>query len=204
MLPGAVVFGEDVFAMRGVTADRALVLSVNEDAVPAQLEEDPLLPDDDREELNRELRRSDLPDALSLRRRNAAEEKLLFALPAASVRKQIAFSVLRADAAGATKRPSRYLLHLLSRFAGPSVFSEEWESASGAVAERLPRSPFAALDGEGPRSPRERTLSAWRSGERSGAAAVPWGRIRRTLSAWGARAGGEVRLPGSRPAGVAP
>ena len=198
-VPGAVVFG-DVFAMRGVTADRALVLSVNEDAVPAQLEEDPLLPDDDREELNRELRRSDLPDALSLRRRNAAEEKLLFALPAASVRKQIAFSVLRADAAGATKRPSRYLLHLLSRFAGPSVFSEEWESASGAVAERLPRSPFAALDGEGPRSPRERTLSAWRSGERSGAAAVPWGRIRRTLSAWGARAGGSpsTRVPACR------
>ena len=31
------------------------------------------------------------------RRRNAAEEKLLFALPAASVRAGIAFSVLRAD-----------------------------------------------------------------------------------------------------------
>ena len=146
--PGAVVLG-DAVVLRGVTADRAIVLSVNEDAVPAQLEEDPLLPDDDREEINRGTRQPDLPDALSLRRRNAAEEKLLFALPAASVREGIAFSVLRADAAGAARRPSRYLLHLLSRFAGPAVFSEEWEAASGAVVERLPRSPFARPRGRG-------------------------------------------------------
>ena len=195
-VPGAVVFG-DAIAMRGVTADRALVLSVNEDAVPAQLEEDPLLPDEDREELNRGIRRPDLPDALSLRRRNAAEEKLLFSLSAASVRREIAFSVPRADAAGAAKRPSRYLLHLLSRFAGPSVFSEEWETASGAVAERLPRSPFAALCGEGPRSARERSLAAWRAGAApSGIPGVPWGRVLGVLGAWAERSAGAGIFPG--------
>jgi RecB family exonuclease/predicted kinase len=194
--PGTVVFG-DAIAMRGVTADRAVVLSVNEDSVPAQLEEDPLLPDEEREALNRLLRREDLPDALPLRRRNAAEEKLLFSLPAASVRDDIVFSVPRADGAGASKRPSRYLLHLLSRFAGPSVFSEAWEDASGAVAERMPRSPFAALAGEGPRSRREKALAAWREGGRVADVAVaPWGRISRTLSAWAARASGASLFPG--------
>ena len=195
--PGAVVLG-DAVVLRGVTADRAIVLSVNEDAVPAQLEEDPLLPDDDREEINRGTRQPDLPDALSLRRRNAAEEKLLFALPAASVRQEIAFSVLRADAAGAARRPSRYLLHLLSRFAGPAVFSEEWEAASGAVVERLPRSPFAALGGEGPRSARETALYAWRAGgEPEGpAAGVPWGKVCGILEAWAARSAGEGIFPG--------
>ncbi|MHB8832621.1 MAG: PD-(D/E)XK nuclease family protein [Desulfobacteria bacterium] len=194
--PGAVVLGDSV-VLRGVTADRAIVLSVNEDAVPAQLEEDPLLPDDDREEINRGTRQPDLPDALSLRRRNAAEEKLLFALPAASVREGIAFSVLRADAAGAARRPSRYLLHLLSRFAGPAVFSEEWEAASGAVVERLPRSPFLALEGEGPRSARETALRAWRAGaEPVVAAGVPWGKVRGILSAWAARSAGEGIFPG--------
>ncbi|MEK7365969.1 MAG: PD-(D/E)XK nuclease family protein [Candidatus Deferrimicrobiota bacterium] len=195
--PGAVILGDTV-VLRGVTADRAIVLSVNEDAVPAQLEEDPLLPDDDREEINRLTRQTDLPDALPLRRRNAAEEKLLFALPAASVREGIAFSVLRADAAGAARRPSRYLLHLLSRFAGPAVFSEEWEAASGAVVERLPRSPFAALEGEGPRSARETALRAWRAGGEPevAAAGVPWGRVRGILDAWAARSAGEGIFPG--------
>ena len=194
--PGAVILGDAVI-LRGVTADRAIVLSVNEDAVPAQLEEDPLLPDDDREELNRASRQPDLPDAMSLRRRNAAEEKLLFSLTAASVGKGIAFSVLRADAAGAARRPSRYLLHLLSRFAGPSVFSEEWETASGVLVERLPRSPFAALEGGGPRSAREAGLQAWRAGEEPpAAAAVPWGRVCGVLSAWAARSAGEDIFPG--------
>ncbi len=194
--PGAVVLGDSV-VLRGVTADRAIVLSVNEDAVPSQLEEDPLLPDDDREEINRGTRQPDLPDALSLRRRNAAEEKLLFALPAASVREGIVFSVLRADAAGASRRPSRYLLHLLSRFAGPAVFSEEWEAASGAIVERLPRSPFLALEGEGPRSAREAALRAWRAGaEPVGAVFVPWGNVRGILAAWGARSAGEGIFPG--------
>ncbi len=196
---GAVVLG-DAVVLRGVTADRAIVLSVNEDAVPAQLEEDPLLPDDDREEVNRGTRQADLPDALTLRRRNAAEEKLLFALPAASVREGIAFSVLRADASGAARRPSRYLLHLLSRFAGPAVFSEEWEAASGAVVERLPRSPFAALEGEGPRSARETALCAWRDGREPGdAAGVPWGKVRGILAAWAARSAGEGIFPGPDP-----
>jgi hypothetical protein len=194
--PGAVVLGDSV-VLRGVTADRAIVLSVNEDAVPAQLEEDPLLPDDDREEINRGTRQPDLPDAMTLRRRNAAEEKLLFALPAASVREEIAFSVLRADAAGAARRPSRYLLHLLSRFAGPAVFSEEWEAASGAVVERLPRSPFLALEGEGPRSARETALRAWRAGAApEDAAGVPWGKVHGILAAWGARSAGEGIFPG--------
>src|SRR3990172_8700558 len=194
--PGAVILG-DAVVLRGVTADRAIVLSVNEDAVPAQLEEDPLLPDDDREELNRASRQPDLPDAMSLRRRNAAEEKLLFSLTAASVGKGIAFSVLRADAAGAARRPSRYLLHLLSRFAGPSVFSEEWETASGVLVERLPRSPFAALEGGGPRSAREAGLRAGRGGEEPpAAAAVPWGRVCGVLSAWAARSAGEGIFPG--------
>jgi hypothetical protein len=193
--PGAVVFG-DAFAMRGVTGDRALVLSVNEDAVPAQLEEDPLLPDEDRGELNRVVRQADLPDALSLRRRNAAEEKLLFSLPAASVRTGIAFSVPRAEEGGAARRPSRYLLHLLSRFAGASVFSEEWEAASGAVAERLPRSPFGALAGEGPFSRREAALAAWMRGEAPAGAEVPWGRVRGVLAAWAARSSGEGIFPG--------
>jgi len=194
-VPGAVVFG-DVPAMRGVTADRALVLSVNEDAFPAQLEEDPLLPDGDRQELNRLFAQGDLQDALPLRRRNAAEEKLLFALPAASARMGIAYSVPRADAAGTAKRPSRYLLHLLSRFAGPSVFSEDWESASGAGTERLPRSYFAALGGEGPRSVRETALAAWCSGGLAAVPGVPWRRIVRILSAWAARSGGGSIYPG--------
>jgi len=194
--PGAVVFG-DSFAMRGVTGDRALVLSVNEDAVPAQLEEDPLLPDEDRDELNRIVRQSDLPDAMSLRRRNAAEEKLLFSLPAASVRQGIAFSVPRAEGGGAARRPSRYLLHLLSRFAGAAVFSEEWEAASGAVAERLPRSPFGALAGEGPFSRREAALAAWRAGGApADAPEIPWGRVRAVLAAWAARSAGEGTFPG--------
>ncbi|MGZ8441288.1 MAG: PD-(D/E)XK nuclease family protein, partial [Candidatus Deferrimicrobiaceae bacterium] len=194
--PGAVLLG-DAVVLRGVTADRAILLSVNEDAVPAQLEEDPLLPDDDREELNCASRQPDLPDAMSLRRRNAAEEKLLFSLPAASVRKGIAFSILRADAAGAARRPSRYLLHLLSRFAGPAVFSDEWETASGAVVLRLPRSPFAALEGGGPRSARETVLQAWRAGKEPPATAgVPWDRVCGILAAWAARsAGGEI-FPG--------
>jgi RecB family exonuclease len=193
---GAVVFG-DAIAMRGVTGDRALILSVNEDAVPAQLEEDPLLPDEDREEINRGVRRADLPDALSLRRRNAAEEKLLFSLPIASVRKGFAFSVLRADANGAGKRPSRYLLHLLSRFAGPQVFSEDWEAASGAVVERLPRSPFGILSGEGPRSARECALSAWRGGQAPpGIPGIPWGRIRGILASWAERSAGAGIFPG--------
>jgi len=198
--PGAVLLG-DAVVLRGVTADRAIVLSVNEDAVPAQLEEDPLLPDDDREEINRGTRQADLPDALTLRRRNAAEEKLLFALPAASVREGIAFSVLRADASGAARRPSRYLLHLLSRFAGPAVFSEEWEAASGAVVFRLPRSPFAALEGEGPRSAREKALCAWRAGRDPGDAAggVPWGKVRGILATWSARSAGEGIFPGPDP-----
>jgi RecB family exonuclease len=193
--PGTVVFGDST-AMRGVTANRALVLSVNEDAFPAQLEEDPLLPDEDRAELNRLLAQSDLPDALSLRRRNAAEEKLLFALPAASVRKGIAYSVRRADGNGVSIRPSRYLLHLLSRFAGPSVFSEEWESASGASVERLSRSAFAALGGDGPLSPREAALASWRSGGISPVPGIPWPRIHRTLSAWAARFAGVGIYPG--------
>jgi hypothetical protein len=195
--PGAVVLG-DAVVLRGVTADRAIVLSVNEDAVPAQLEEDPLLPDDDREEINREMQQPDLPDALTLRRRNAAEEKLLFALSAASVREEVSFSVLRADAAGAARRPSRYLLHLLSRFAGPAVFSEEWEVASGAVVERLPRSPFAALRGEGPRSARETALRAWCDGEEPeiATADVPWSKVRGILAAWSARSAGEGIFPG--------
>jgi len=194
--PGTVVFG-DAIAMRGVTGDFALVLSVNEDAVPAQLAEDPLLPDEEREELNRLLRRSDLPDALSLRRRNAAEEKLLFSLPAASVVVGIAFSVPRAEGAGGSKRPSRYLLHLLSRFAGTDVFSEEWEDASGAVAERMPWSPFAALGGDGPRSPREKALLAWREeGRVADPSVVPWERVSRVLSAWEARTSGASLFPG--------
>jgi RecB family exonuclease len=192
--PGVVVFGDSI-AMRGVTADRALILSVNEDAFPAQLEEDPLLPDEERAEMNRLLSQDGLPDALSLRRRNAAEEKLLFALPAASVRKGIAYSVRRGDAAGSLRRPSRYLLHLMSRFAGPAVFSEDWEAAPGVDVERLPRSAFAALSGRGPFSARERALASWRSGMMTSAADVPWPRIRRTLSAWAARADGSRVYP---------
>ncbi len=194
---GTVVFG-DAAAMRGVTGTHALVLSVNEEAVPAQIEEDPLLPDDDREELNRLLRRDDAPEALSLRRRNGTEERLLFALPAASVRKGIAYSVLRADGAGSAKRPSLYLLHLLSRFRGPSVFSEDWEEASGAVADRLPRSPFASLRGGGVKSPREEALAAWREGRElpPASAGVPWRRILRTLSSWAARGAGASIFPG--------
>jgi len=173
-------------------------MTVNEDALPAQLEDDALVQDADREEINRGTRQPDLPDALSLRRRNAAEEKLLFALPAASLREGIAFSVLRADAAGAARRPSRYLLHLLSCFAGPAVFSEEWEAASGAVVERLPRSPFLALEGEGPRSAREAALRAWRAEAEPevAIAGVPWGKVRGILAAWGARSAGEGIFPG--------
>ena len=198
-VPGAVVAG-DVYALRGVTADRVIFLSVNEDAVPAQVDEDPLLPDDDRAALNRLTRQAGLPDALSLLRRNAAQEKLLFSLPAASAREGLAFSVLRADAEGAAKRPSRYLLHLLSRFAGPRVFSEDWAGASGASVLSLPRSPDAMLSAPGPLSPREKALAAWRAGIPPGGdgTGVPWGRIAGTLANFRDREEGIALYPGPR------
>ncbi len=198
-IPGAVVAG-DVHALRGVTADRAIFLSVNEDAVPAQVDEDPLLPDDDRAFLNRLTRQAGLPDALSLLRRNAAEEKLLFSLPAASARAGLAFSVLRADAEGAAKRPSRYLLHLLSRFAGPQVYSENWTGASGALVLVLPRSPDAMLSAPGPLSAREKALAGWRAGIPPGddGIGVPWRRIAGTLSVFRDRDEGIALYPGLR------
>jgi hypothetical protein len=77
------------------------------------------------------------------------------------------------------------------------VFSEEWEAASGAVAERLPRSPFGALEGEGPFSRREAALAAWRAGDApADAAEIPWGRVRAVLAAWAARSAGEGIFPG--------
>jgi hypothetical protein len=196
-VPGAVVAG-DLFALRGATADRILFLSVNEDAVPAQIEEDPLLPDADREEINRIFRQRGMPDALALRRRNAAEEKLLFSLPAASAREEVAFGVLRADAEGAARRPSRYLLHLLSQFAGPGVYKEMWGEASGASILSLSRKPFAALSGPGPVSAREEALRAWHSGAfpDEGGGEVPWHRVATILSEWRARAKGRSLFPG--------
>jgi len=196
-VPGAVVAG-DLFTLRGVTADRILFLSVNEESVPAQLEEDPLLPDEDREELNRLLRRPNLPDSLSLRRRNASEEKLLFSLPAASTREEIAFGVLRADAEGASRRPSRYLLLLLSRFAGPGVFSEAWAERSGAPVFILPRPPLAALAGPHPVSGRERALARWGEGlsPEEEPEEIPWHRIVPALSALAGRQRGIGLFPG--------
>ncbi len=196
-VPGAVVAG-DLFSLRGATADRILFLSVNEDAVPAQIEEDPLLPDLDREELNRLVRQARMPDALTLRRGNAAEERLLFSLPAASAREEVAFGVLRADAEGAAKRPSRYLLLLLAQFAGPGVFSEKWDVASGARLLSLSRNPFDAVSGPGPVSAREAALRTWRDGilpfrEDGG---VPWHRVAATLSEWTARTEGRTLFPG--------
>lgn len=204
-VPGVVAAG-DLFSLRGVTADKILFLSVNEEVVPARLGEDPLLPDEEREELNRLVRRAGLPDALSLRRRNAAEEKLLFALPAASARKELAFGVLRSDAAGAVRSPSRYLLDLLSRFAGPEVFSEDWLRVSGAAVEFLPRSPAAALEGPGPKSARERALSSWRQGTlpAEAAAVIPWDRVAGTLSTLRARAKGLALFPERVSAGKGP
>ncbi|MGA6992805.1 MAG: PD-(D/E)XK nuclease family protein, partial [Candidatus Deferrimicrobiaceae bacterium] len=196
-VPGAVVAG-DLFSLRGSTADRILFLSVNEDTVPAQIEEDPLLPDVDREELNRLVRRARMPDALTLRRGNAAEERLLFSLPAASAREEVAFGVLRADADGAAKRPSRYLLLLLAQFAGPGVFSEKWAEASGSSVLSLSRNPFDAASGPGPVSAREAALRTWRDGvlpdgERGD---VPWHRVAATLSEWTARTEGRTLFPG--------
>jgi RecB family exonuclease len=195
-VPGAVVAG-DLNTLRGVTADRVIFLSANEDLVPAQIDEDPLLPDEDRETINRLARQSGLPEALSLLRRNAAQEKLLFALPAASARREIAFSVLRADAEGAVRRPSRYLLHLLARFAGPGVFAEEWASKAKAHVIFLPRSPFAMLHSEGPLSPREEALRSWRDGTppKDGAGGIPWRRIAATVSEWAGRVEGTSLFP---------
>jgi PD-(D/E)XK nuclease superfamily len=196
-VPGAVVAG-DLFSLRGATADRILFLSVNEDAVPAQIEEDPLLPDVDREELNRLVRQARMPEALTLRRSNAAEERLLFSLPAASAREELAFGVLRADAEGAVKRPSRYLLLLLAQFAGPGVFSQEWDEASGASVLFLSRDPFDAVSGPGPVSAREAALRTWRDGVFPGGESgdVPWHRVAATLSEWTARAEGRTLFPG--------
>lgn len=202
-VPGAVVAG-DLHALRGVTADRVIFLSANEDLVPAQTDEDPLLPDEDRETLNRLTAQSGLPDALSLQLRSAAQEKLLFALPAAKARQEIAFSVLRADAGGAIKSPSRYLLHLLAQFAGPGVFSEEWASKAQAPVRFLPRSPFAMLRAEGPLSRREEALCRWRDGvpPGDGEGEIPWQRIAGTLSEWESRGDGTSLFPG--PSIVAP
>ncbi|HZD55033.1 MAG TPA: PD-(D/E)XK nuclease family protein, partial [Candidatus Aquicultoraceae bacterium] len=195
-IPGSVVAG-DLVSLRGVTADRILFLSVNEDSVPAQIEEDPLLPDEDREELNRIVRLRGMPDALALRRRNAAEERLLFSLPAASAREEIAFGVLRADAEGAPRRPSRYLLLLLSQFAGTGVFSGEWSDAPGASVFFLSRKPFEAIAGPGIVSAREAALRAWRDGGFPGecGAEIPWGRIAGTLSEWRERREGRSLFP---------
>ncbi len=197
-VPGAVVAG-DLHTLRGVTADRVIFLSANDDAVPAQIDEDPLLTDEDREALNRLTRRPELPDALSLLRRNAGQEKLLFALPAASARQELCFSVLRADSEGAVKRPSRYLLNLLAQFAGPEVFAEEWASKAHAQVLFLPRSPFAMLRAEGPLSRREEALHSWRDGNppKDGADRIPWRRIVATLSEWESREAGASLFPGS-------
>jgi hypothetical protein len=197
-IPGAVVAG-DLNALRGVTADRVIFLSANDDAVPAQIDEDPLLPDEDRETLNRLTRRPELPDALSLLRRNAAQEKLLFALPAFSARRELRFSVLRADAEGAVRRPSRYLLHLLSQFAGPGVFGEEWASRANVPVQTLPRSPFAMLGADGPLSRREGALRSWREGvpPKDGSDGIPWRRIVATLSEWESRGAGASLFPRS-------
>jgi hypothetical protein len=197
-VPGAVVAG-DLYTLRGVTADRVIFLSANDDEVPAQIDEDPLLTDEDREALNRLTRRPELPDALSLLRRNAAQEKLLFALPAASARQELCFSVLRADSEGAVKRPSRYLLNLLAQFAGPEVFAEEWASKARAPVLFLPRSPFAMLRTEGPLSRREEALHSWRDGNppKDFASGIPWRRIAGTLSEWGSREAGDSLFPGS-------
>jgi hypothetical protein len=195
-VPGAVVVG-DLFAMRGVTADRVLFLSCNEDLVPAQISEDPLLPDEDREEINRLTRRPGWPDALALKRRNAAEEKLLFSLPSASARRELAYSVLRADAEGTQKRPSRYLLHLLAQFSGIGVYAQEWLPASAAPTLRLFRAPFASLESPGPVSPREEALFRWRRGEtpRNVAGRVPWERIIGTLRSRRDREAGRSLFP---------
>ena len=195
-IPGAVVAG-DLFSLRGVTADRILFLSVNENLVPAQIEEDPLLPDEDRAELNRLSRQPGMPDALSLRRANAAEEKLLFSLPAASSREEVAYSVLRADADGAARRPSRYLLLLISQFAGPGVFSENWAEASAIPLLFLQRSPFAALSGPEPLSLRETELRDWREGLRpeGDRKEIPWHRIAGTLATWAGRGAGFSIFP---------
>ena len=180
-VPGAVVAG-DLFSLRGVTADRILFLSVNEDAVPAQIEEDPLLPDVDREELNRLVRQARMPEALTMRRGNAARRDCSFP-PCASAREEVAFGVLRADAEGAAKRPSRYLLLLLAQFAGTGVFSQEWDEASGASVLSLSRNPFDAVSGPGPVSAREAlsgrgvTVSS-----PTGEGNVPWHRVAATLS----------------------
>lgn len=196
-VPGAVIAG-DINTLRGVTADRVIFLSVNEDLVPSQIDEDPLLSDEDRETLNRLTRQAGLPEALSLQRRNAAQEKLLFTLPAAQARREIAFSVLRADAGGSVKRPSRYLLHLLAQFAGPGVFSEEWASMAQSPVFFLPRSPFAMLRAGGPLSPREEALGRWSEGipPKDGAGGIPWQRIAGTLAEWGSRGEGTSLFPG--------
>jgi len=197
-VPGAVVAG-DLHTLRGVTADRVIFLSANDDAVPAQIDEDPLLTDEDREALNRLTRRPELPDALSLLRRNAGQEKLLFALPAASARRELCFSVLRADSEGAAKRPSRYLLNLLAQFAGPAVFAEEWASKAHAPVLFLPRAPFAMLRAEGPLSRREEALRSWWDGNppEDAADGIPWRRIVATLSEWESREAGASLFPGS-------
>ncbi|MBI5576701.1 MAG: PD-(D/E)XK nuclease family protein [Deltaproteobacteria bacterium] len=198
-LPGVVTAG-DLNALRGVTADRVIFLSVDDGSVPAQIDEDPLLPDEDRETLNRLTRRPELPDALSLLRRNAAQEKLLFSLPVISARREVCFSVPRADSEGAVKRPSRYLLNLLSRFAGPGVFGEEWTAKSGAKVRFLPRSPFAMLRADGPLSRREEALRAWSEGvpPKDGADGIPWRRIAAILSEWESRWSGTSLFPERR------
>lgn len=197
---GSLVAG-DLHALRGITADRVILLGATADRIPAPVDEDPLLPDADRELLNLLARQAGLPDALSLMRRSASLEKLLFALPAAQARGEVAFSVARADEAGAARRPSRYLLDLLSSFAGPSVHSERWEEASGARVRRLPRAPFRALRDEGAVSPRERALLSWLSGLPPGDAGegIPWGRVAGILAALRERGEGRSLFPVSVP-----
>ncbi len=201
-VPGAVVAG-DLVSLRGATAARILVLSVNEDVVPARIEEDPLLPDADRLELNRLVRQSGMPDALALRRQNAAEERLLFSLPAAQARAEVAFCVPRADAEGAALRPSRYLLLLLAQFAGTAAFAAKWDEVPGLSVASLSRKPFEALCGPGPVSVREAAMRAWLKGGglKGDPAGVPWHRVAAILGEWKARAEGRssfADLPSGR------
>ena len=99
---GGGVFVSDVMGARGLSFDFVVVLGLAEKSFPRLVREDPLLLDEEREEVS-----GDLP----LKRRGHAEERLLFDLACGVARTQLVLSYPRLDAGTARPRlPSALLL----------------------------------------------------------------------------------------------
>ena len=98
---GGGVFVSDVMGARGLSFDFVVLLGMVEKSFPRLIREDPLLLDDDRQELS--------PD-LPLKRRGHDEERLLFDLACGVAREKLILSYPRLDAGTARPRLPSFLL----------------------------------------------------------------------------------------------